>query len=153
MILKANKFFWEAKFSEFFKGKQRYNEFIIGVDPGEAFGLAVLADGAIVDAENCFSVKETLNKIKSVLRTVDPSESVVTIKIGKGVPIYKELLEILYDALPRNVSLEIVGEEGTNRNGNNGKRGRELKHIVSAACIAGREGYVYSRRTNNENNS
>ena len=97
------------------RGKEIYETVSIRVDPGEVFGLAVVADGSIITTENCLSSKDIWNKIKKTLRTIDLSKSAVTVKIGKGVPIYKELLETLDQALPVPIELEIVSEAGTNR--------------------------------------
>ena len=127
-------------------GKEEYDNIVIGVDPGEVFGLAVEADGEVIDTENCFSIEETLNKVKSVLKTVNFSRSAVTIKIGNGVPVYRELLEAVDEALPPQVWLEIVGEAGTNRYTRELKNRRGLRHIASAMSIARRPGFVYSRR-------
>jgi hypothetical protein len=35
------------------QGKERYEKLVIGVDPGEVLGLAVLADGKVIKTENC----------------------------------------------------------------------------------------------------
>lgn len=75
------------------RGKEAYENLIIGIDPGQDFGVAVVADGLVIHAENCFSIKEVINEVKNVLRIVDVSSSLVTVKIGSGVPVYKELLE------------------------------------------------------------
>ena len=128
------------------QGKEIYEQIVIGVDPGEVFGLAVIGDEAVIDTENCFSIKETLNKIKNILKTVDFSRSAVMVKIGSGVPVYRNLLETLDDELPPQVSMEIVGEAGTNRYTREVKNRRGLRHMVSATRIARRPGYVYSRR-------
>jgi hypothetical protein len=135
------------------RGKETYNRIVIGVDPGQVFGLGIIADDAVIDTENCFSKVETLNKIKSVLKTVDLSRTSVTVKIGSGVPVYRELLEMLDDALPPQVSLEIVEEAGTNRFTREVKNRRGLRHMVSATRIARRVGYVYSRRKDAEQDS
>lgn len=135
------------------QGKESYETVVIGVDPGEVFGLGVIADGGVIDTENCFSVKEVVNKIMGVLKTVDSSLSVVSVKIGNGVPVYKELVEALDEALPSEVLLEIVSEAGTNRYHHEAKHRRGLRHIVSAIHIAGRVGQVYSRGKTIEQNS
>jgi len=126
-------------------GKEDYESVVIGVDPGQAFGFAAMADGAVIDTENCFSVKEVLGKIKNILKIVNVSSTLVSVKIGNGVPIYKELLEELDEALPPQVRLEIVSEAGTNHYARHGKHGRGVRHIISAMRIAGRAGYVYMR--------
>jgi hypothetical protein len=135
------------------RGKEIYENVTMGIDPGYVFGFALVADGSVVDTENCFSSKEILNKIKKALRTIDVSKSTVTVKIGSGVPIYKELLDILDKALPTQVTLEIVSEAGTNRYARGVKNRRGLRHIVSALRIAGRTGYIHPRRETIEQTS
>jgi hypothetical protein len=134
------------------QGKESYEKIIIGIDPGEVFGLAVLADGRVNETENCFSVQEVLNKIKNIIKDIDVSSTVVSVRIGNGVPAYKDLLETLDAALPPEVVLEVVSEAGTNRHINENKHRRGLRDIVSAIRIAGRVGYVYPRRKTDESN-
>jgi hypothetical protein len=134
------------------QGKESYEKIVIGIDPGEVFGLAVIADGRVNETENCFSVQEVLNKIKNIIKDVDVSSTVVCVRIGNGVSAYKDLLEILDSALPSEVVLEVVSEAGTNRHINENKHRRGLRDIVSAIRIAGRVGYVYPRRKTDESN-
>jgi len=134
------------------QGKEAYENIVIGVDPGDVFGLAVIADGKVNETGNCFSIQEALTKINSVIKNVDVSSTVVTIKIGSGVPAYKELLDTLDVALPPEVVLEVVSEAGTNRPLNQNKHRRGLRDIASAIRIAGRTGYVYPRRKTGEPN-
>jgi hypothetical protein len=135
------------------QGKEVYEKIVIGIDPGEVLGLAVIADGKVIETGNCFSIQETLNKIRNTLKNVDFSSTAVSIKIGKGVPAYKDLLEALDLALPLEVVLEVVSEAGTNRALNENKHRRGLRDIASAIRIAGRVGYIYSRRKTVEANS
>src|SRR3989304_7636878 len=132
------------------QGKESYEKIVIGIDPGEVFGLAVIADGKVSETENCFSTQEVLDKIKNIIKNVDASATAVSVKIGNGVPAYKELLEALDSALPPAVVLEAVSEAGTKRNINEKKHRRGLRDIVSAIRIAGRIGYVYPRRKTDE---
>jgi hypothetical protein len=136
-------------------GKEYYERIVIGVDPGKIFGLAVLADGKVVETENCFSVEETLNRIKSILKNLEKTPvNSLWVKIGDGVPAYKEkLLRALDDALPSNVTLESVGEAGTDRYLNETEHRRGLRDIVSAIRIAGRNGQAFVRRKTNESDS
>ena len=134
------------------QGKEAYERIAIGVDPGEVFGLAVIADGRVNETENCFSAQEVLEEISSVTKSVDVSSTAVTIKIGNGIPAYKELLETLDAALPPKVTLEVVSEAGTNRDLNHNKHRRGLRDIASAIRIAGRVGHVYPRRKTIESN-
>jgi hypothetical protein len=137
------------------QGKEYYEKLVVGVDPGEVLGLAVLADGKVIETQNCFSVAETLERIKSILRSLQKNPTVsISVKIGDGVPSYKEeLLLALDNALPQNVTLESVREAGTSRNLNETKHRRGLRDIVSAIRIAGRSGHAFQRRKTNDSNS
>ncbi len=133
------------------QGKEAYEKIVIGIDPGEVFGLAAIADGKVVDKANCLGIIEVVNKIKSILKIVNLSATAVKIKIGNGVPAYKELIEALDDKLSAKVILEVVSEAGTNLPLS--KRSRGLRHITSATRIAARVGYIYPRREKNEANN
>jgi hypothetical protein len=132
------------------QGKESYEKVVVGIDPGEVFGLAVIADGKVNETRNCFSVQEVLNKIRNIMKNIDLCLTVVSVRIGNGIPAYKDLLETLDNALPPEVILELVSEAGTNRHINENKHRRGLRDIVSAIRIAGRVGYVYPRRKTDE---
>ncbi len=136
------------------QGKERYGKIVIGVDPGGVFGLAVLADGKVVETENCFSVEETSDKIKSILENFkSDSATSISVKIGDGVLEYKDdLLQTLDKMLPSNVVLQSVREAGTNRYMSETKHRRGLRDIVSAVKIAGRNGHAFTRRKIDESN-
>ena len=127
-------------------GKEAFDKIVIGIDPGVAIGLVAIADGKVIEEGNCFSSKEVNNSIIKILRNVDFAVTSVSVKIGNGVPIYKELLEGLDGALPPQVVLEVVGEAGTNKPLKENKRSRGVRHISSATRIAGRTGYIVPRR-------
>ncbi|MEJ5327702.1 MAG: hypothetical protein WHU54_05580 [Candidatus Bathyarchaeia archaeon] len=130
------------------QGKETYEKIVVGVDPGEVFGVAVIADGKVNETENCFSPYEVTTKIKGIIKAVDLSSTEVTIKIGSGMPAYKELLELLDAALPLEAVLEVVSEAGTTRSSKEDVHRRCIKDIASAIRIAGRTGHVYPRRKN-----
>jgi hypothetical protein len=134
------------------QGKENYETIVIGVDPGEVFGLAVVADGRINETAVALSAEELLAKISNVIKVVNVSSTLITIKIGNGIAAYKELLETLDFTLPTEVILEVVSEAGTNRALNNNKHRRGLRDIASAIRIAGRVGHVHSRSKNWEKN-
>ena len=128
------------------QGKEAYEKIVVGIDPGEVFGLAVIADGKVNETSNCFSIQEVLKKTENTLKNVDVSSTAVTIKIGSGIPTYKELIEAFDRALPPQVVLQVVSEAGTNRALNHNKHRRGLRDIASAIRIAGRAGHIYPRR-------
>ena len=135
------------------QGKEAYEKIIVGIDPGEAIGLAAIADGKVIEKSNCFSTAELTNCILKMVRSVNFSVTSVSVKIGNGVPVYKEMLENLDSALPPQVAFEAVSEEGTNRPLNENKRSRKIRHISSAIHIAARTGYIIPRRKTIATNS
>jgi predicted RNase H-like nuclease (RuvC/YqgF family) len=60
------------------QGKEAYERIVIGIDPGEVLGLAVIADGKVNETGNCFNVQEALTKVSSALQDVDFSSTAVT---------------------------------------------------------------------------
>jgi hypothetical protein len=128
------------------QGKEAYEKIILGIDPGEAIGLAAIADGKVIEECNCFSTKEMIDAISKTIKNVDFSVTSVAVKVGNGVPIYKDLLEALDETLPPKVELNVVSEAGTNRPLKENRRSRGIRHISSAKRIATRTGYVFPRR-------
>jgi hypothetical protein len=128
------------------QGKEAYEKIVIGIDPGEAIGLAVIADGKVIEEGNCSSAQEVINSIINSIRNVNFAVTGVSVKIGNGVPIHKELVKALDDALSPEVVLEVVGEAGTNLPIKKSKRSRRVRHISSAIRIAIRTGYIIPRR-------
>ncbi len=126
-------------------GKEAYKKIVVGVDPGGAVGLAALADGKVIEEGNCFSTKELIDSILKIIRNVDFEVTNVSVKMGNGVPIYRELLESLDSTLPPQVVLEVVNEAGTNKPLKENKRSRGVRHITSAKLIAGRVGNIIPR--------
>ena len=64
------------------RGKETYERVIIGIDPGEVFGVAIIADGNVIETANCFSIRETLNEVESTLKDFNFPSTVVTVKSG-----------------------------------------------------------------------
>jgi hypothetical protein len=127
-------------------GKKVYNQVIVGLDPGEIIGVTVLGDDEAIDMQNCYSVAETVSKVMAILGTVDLAKTEIAVKIGNGVPIYREIAESLDSLLPPEVRLEIVSEAGTNRGQREVKNRRIFRHTFSAMRIARRTGHIYPRR-------
>jgi hypothetical protein len=134
-------------------GKEAYEKIVAGIDPGEAIGLAVIADGKVIEENNCFNTNELISSIVKMVRNVNFSVTSVSVKIGNGVPVYKEILENLDNALPPQVALEVVSEAGTNRPLNENKRSRKIRHISSAIHITARTGHIIPRRKTIATNS
>jgi len=127
------------------QGKKDYDKIVIGVDPGENFGVAFLGDGNVIETFLCPSLEETLKMILESLGRIRASAKVV--RVGNGAPNYaKELLSLLDAYLPKDAAIEIVSEAGTSHFVNNTVHRRGLRDMMSAKVIAGRQGQVYPRR-------
>lgn len=134
------------------QGKEYYERVVIGVDPGEVLGLAVLGDGKVIETSNCCSISETLNEIKGMLKKFGTTNvASISIKVGNGVPTCQQrLLRVLDKELPKSIRLESVVEAGTSKHFGEAKHRRGLRDIMSAVKIAGRNGEVVGRRKKNE---
>ena len=131
------------------QGKRSYDKVVVGVDPGKNSGLAVLADGKVLETIACSSLGETLN---TVLKTLDRAPAATRIvKVGDGAPIYtKKLLHLLDKALPREIVMETVSEAGTSHFMRETTHRRGSRDRMSAIRIAERKGAVFPRRQNDE---
>ena len=126
------------------QGKKNFERVVVGIDPGETFGVAILGDGNVIETFSCSSLEEIVKAILQAFRKIPTSINVI--KVGDA-PIYtKELLHLLDDALPENVTIEIVSEAGTSHFTKDTVHRRGIRDMVSAAMIAGRTGQPYSRR-------
>jgi len=127
------------------RGKKIYERVVVGVDPGKTFGLAILGDGNVLETFTCSSLEETVN---TVLRMLEKPQAIINmVKIGNGAPLYtKQLLNLLDEALPEEIGIEIVSEEGTSRFGRETVHRRDVKDVMSATRIAERKGNVFHRK-------
>lgn len=134
------------------QGRENCERLVIGIDPGGAPGLAVVADGKVIRTEMCSGIPEILEKVKKVIDSFEHMPMASTsVKIGDGVPAYRqELLRALDVVLPQGITLETVSESGTSRHQNEAKNRRGLRDIVSAIKIAGRSGRAFKRRRPDE---
>ncbi|MEM2273233.1 MAG: hypothetical protein QXT26_04810 [Thermoproteota archaeon] len=120
-------------------GKDFYQELVIGVDPGKIFGVAVLGDGEILKRKEFSSMEKTIDFILTEL-SKEPSK-IKRVKIGMGVPeIAEEIARRLNIALPKNIMIEMVGEEGTSTSRDSSLAKRKLSDADSAVRIALKKG-------------
>jgi len=126
------------------EGKRSYEKVVVGVDPGKTYGVAILGDDNVLKTMDCSSLEETVSTVVDGLDKVPATVSVV--KVGNGAPTYaKELLHLLDEALPRQVTIEVVSEAGTSRFTSETAHRRGLRDVMSAIEIAGRKGQVFPR--------
>jgi len=127
------------------RGRTTFETITVGVDPGKTFGIAVLSDSDILETLTCVSLDETVNMITEMFSKHQAGAKVV--KVGNLAPEYTvELLPLLDKALPKDVAIETVHEEGTSRLGRQTIHKRGLRHAVAAVKIAERRGQAYQRQ-------
>jgi len=127
------------------RGKTTFETIAVGVDPGKTFGIAVLSDGDILETLTCVSLEETVNTITGIFSKHQAAAKMV--KVGNLAPEYAaELLPLLDKVLAKDVTVEVVHEEGTSRLGHQTIHKRGLRHAIAAVKIAERRGQAYQRQ-------
>jgi predicted RNase H-like nuclease (RuvC/YqgF family) len=126
------------------KGKRNHDTITVGVDPGKTFGMAALSNGNVLETMVHSSIERTVNAVLEVL-TKNPAAAYI-IKVGDGAPEYtRVLLSKLDEALPKEVSIEIVSEAGTSHFAKEAVHRRGLRDAMSAIKIAERRGRPFRR--------
>jgi hypothetical protein len=93
------------------QGKKRFEKIVIGIDPGNSCGIAIIGDNKILDTLATSNIEKTFKIIVDSLKQF-PAD-IRLIRIGDGIPEYtKILLSYLNDNLPRDVFVEIVSRLG-----------------------------------------
>jgi hypothetical protein len=127
------------------RGKKAFETIVVGVDPGKTFGMAVLSDGNVLETLTCNSLEEAVNAVAEILSK--HQASVRMIKVGNLAPSFTtDLLQLLDQTLPQDVTIEVVHEAGTSRVGGQTVHKRGLRHALAAVRIAERQGRMYLRK-------
>lgn len=120
------------------QGKQQYDKVVIGIDPGDTCGIAILCDDKVLETMTT-TMENASNLVIKNLRRFPAEKKIV--RVGDGNPANtKNLLKTLSLYLAENVTLELVREAGTSRISNKSFNRRILRDSVSAIKIAGRNG-------------
>ena len=124
-------------------GKRGYSDVIVGVDPGKSFGLAVLADGTVLETGTFTCENDVVEQIlHHVTRHVCERP---VVKVGCGAAPYRgRLLGSLIGRLPFDVTLEIVEETKTTQNAKRSEQ-KGSKDALAAVEIAMRSGREVKR--------
>lgn len=131
------------------KGKKVYDSLVVGIDPGQTFGVAVIGDGNVLETEECSSLDSTVNSVRDALSRIPANRA--TVRIGDGAPVLTaELMRTLNAAVPEDVAIESVKEEGTSRLFAEDSHRRGKRDISSAIKIGQRQGEGISRRKNDD---
>ena len=126
------------------QGKQNYDRVVVGIDPGKTFGVALLADGRVLETATCSSLEETVGIVLELLGRTPAMVDVV--KVGNGAPLYAEgLVHSLDGSLPKEVVIETISEAGTSHFTREIIHQRGSRDVMSAIKIAERNGRVLPR--------
>ncbi len=123
------------------RGKKKYREIVISIDPGKSPGLAVLADNSVVYAACIREPEATSEQIKYLLGVFLPEE--VKIKVGNGGGIYRDrILKNIKDNF--SFPIYMVEENSTTPSLSSGVLSREARNIVAAINIALKDGKLFT---------
>ena len=126
------------------QGKQNYQKIVVGVDPGQSCGVALLGDSKVIETHTASSIDSAGNLIVETLKRFPADQRLI--RVGDGTPeLTKTLLDLLDTRLPEDVVIEMVREAGTSQLANRSVNRRVLRDAVSAIKIAGRKGKIFSR--------
>lgn len=90
-------------------GKQTFARVVIGIDPGERPGVAVIGDGVLVATAHAASPEATATEVERALGTVQAATYVV--RIGHGAPTQRDrILRAIAWLARTGVRIEIVDE-------------------------------------------
>lgn len=119
--------------------RQSFEEVVIGIDPGETTGIAILADqDIIIGTTEAFSAVDTVKEVISAFFNINASNFVI--KIGKGGgKIHDAISKRLTDIFQDKLVIKIVGEEFTSKNHVQFEDKKLSKNMKSAVLIALRE--------------
>lgn len=124
-------------------GKKQYNEVVIGVDPGETSGIAIVCDNKVLETMTT-TIEDAANLVLKNLERFPAEKKIV--RVGDGNPIKsKNLLKSLVLYLHEDITLELVREAGTSQISNKTFNRRVLRDSISAIKIAGRTGKKLQR--------
>lgn len=90
-------------------GREVIYELVIGIDPGEHIGIAVVGDGVVLGTATVFSVHAMINVIKTYLKVFHAFKKII--RVGHGdITKRNKIISVLWKF---HLPIEIVDERGT----------------------------------------
>lgn len=126
------------------RGIKDVNTLVVGVDPGRKPGIAVFADGRLVETGQLDSPEEVLKAAYRAIAVYRGSKSILRVGMGGGI-YNKRILKTLQENLGKGVVIETVDETDTTP-GVGAVTSRELRDIAAAVNIAAKNGVALRRR-------
>ena len=128
-------------------GKNKYDEIVVGVDPGKRLGVVILGDGSLIKSENYSDVEKAAETISQKLTEIKADRKIV--KIGDGAGKHGQVLvKVLDETLPSDIVLEYVKEDKTTKIDEKYlKHRRGLRDEMAATKISARAGRRIKRQS------
>jgi len=124
-----------SRASQLLRGKERFDEIVVGIDPGPKPGIAVVGDGDVVDSRILPSPESVVDLIRSLRSSFESDH--MKVKVGHGdVTNRNRIINALSE---EGFHIEIVDERGTT------KRSKGLD-VDAAVDIAFTRGYLAKDR-------
>ncbi len=146
--IKSNKTFIPKAFNYYYlfsnilliaDSKKKFGEVVVGIDPGETIGFAVIGEGkTIIGVDEFFTAVDAVKETITVFFNVETD--IFKVNIGRGggkikEEVIKRLKSIFHEKIPVNV----INEDFTSQNKNRLTEIRYSKNINAALNIASRE--------------
>ncbi len=126
-------------------GTERYERLVVGIDPGDRPGLAILGDGSVVHTAQLPDVPAVLRHLKNYLPSFPASK--VVVRVGHGARLFRNrLINDLLGLAMEDVRLEVVDETATNPIMARRPTSHLSRDIQAAIGIAMQQGHPVERR-------
>ena len=146
--IKSNKIFIPKAFNQYYlfsnillieNNKKKFEEVVIGIDPGKTIGFAVIAeDTTILGIGEFFAAVEAVKEAITIFFNVEAD--VFKVKVGRGGGIIKEeIIKRLEGVFRNKVPINVVNEDFTTQNKNRLAKIKYSKNINAALNIASRD--------------
>ncbi|MBI4393763.1 MAG: hypothetical protein HY556_08220 [Euryarchaeota archaeon] len=105
----------------------RVSKVVVGVDPGERPGVAILADGSLIRTLQVHSPADVSAELERVIETY--KDASVIVRIGHGAATARD--RIINSLVPLDVRIEIVDETETSATAPVAHRDRAAAHAIA----------------------
>lgn len=115
-------------------GRASFRQCVIGVDPGERPGIAVLGDGKILRLVHCANPESVRGAVEGALAAFPAGRSVL--RIGDGAPTHRDRILRTLDGL--DLRMELVDETRSTPVASHGNAERDTLAATNIALTPGR---------------
>ena len=147
-VIKSNKIFIPKAFNHYYlfsnilliaNSKKKFGEVVVGIDPGENIGFAVIGEGkSILGTGEFFTAVDAVKETITVFFNIETDIFKVNIGRGGG-KIKEEIIKRLKSIFHEKVTVNVINEDFTSQNKNRLLEIRYSKNINAALNIASRD--------------